>query len=93
MLKVTDKAREELKKLLFSSTRDAETCLRLAYGALGQFGLVLGREKDGDEVVNSHGLKVLLVGHEFVSLLDGVTLDVANGRSQRQFFMTKGVSR
>ncbi len=89
MVKVTDKAREELKKLLLSSARDAETSIRLSYGTLGQFGLVLSREKDGDEVVHSHGLKVLLIGNEFLRLLDGMTLDVANSQSEREFIITR----
>jgi Fe-S cluster assembly iron-binding protein IscA len=89
MVEVTDKAREELRKLLLSSARDAETSIRLSYGTLGQFGLVLSREKDGDEVVQSHGLKVLLIGNEFMRLLDGMTFDVTSGPSKREFILTR----
>lgn len=89
MVEVTDKAREELTKLLVSSASDAETSIRLSYGTLGQLGLVLSREKDGDEVVLSHGLKVLLIGNEFLRLLDGMILDVENDQSKREFVISK----
>jgi Fe-S cluster assembly iron-binding protein IscA len=89
MVKVTDKAKEELKKLLLSRTNDHESVIRLLYGSVGQFGLGLSREKDGDEVVCSDGLKVLLIGNELMSLLDGVTFDVKNDGSRREFVMAK----
>ena len=89
MVKVTDKAKEELKKLLLLRAEDPETGIRLSYGALGQFGLVLSREKDGDDVVRCDSSKVLLVGNEFMGLLDGITIDVENNGSKREFVMTK----
>jgi Fe-S cluster assembly iron-binding protein IscA len=89
MVKVTDKAKEELKKLLLSRTDDHESGIRLLYGSVGQFGLGLSREKDGDEVVYSDGLKVLMIGNKFTRLLDGVTFDVENNVNKREFVMTK----
>ena len=89
MVKVTNKAKEGLRELLLLCTEDPETSLRLSRGSLGQFGFVLGREEDGDEVVRCNGLKVLLVLSEFVSLLDGAIIDVENDGSKRVFVMTK----
>ncbi len=89
MLKVTDKAKDELKELLLLCTKDGEDGIRLVYGSLGQFGLLLGQEKDGDKVIQHDGSKVLLIGSDLTGLLNGVTMDVENNGRKREFVMTK----
>lgn len=74
---------------MLSRTDDHESVIRLLCGSVGQFGLGLSRERDGDEVVYSNGLKVMLIGNELMGLLDGVTFDVNNDGSRREFVMAK----
>jgi len=76
MVNVTDNAKQELKKKLLAHTDDPEIGLRLAPGASGQLGLLLGREAEGDQVIEHDGLKVLLVGSEIAQRLQDRAIDV-----------------
>ena len=76
MLTVTESAKEQLKETLLANTDDPEIGLRLTLEPGGQFGLVLGREQEGDQVVEHEGAKVLLVATELAPAVDGITLDV-----------------
>ena len=76
MVTVTEAAKQELGRILASANVDDPTLgLRLAAGERGQFGLVLDSEKEGDQVVEHEGSKVLLVGQELIELLEGLTID------------------
>ncbi len=76
MLTVTDRARDELKTALSAHATTDEQGLRLVVTPSGQLGLGLDVERDGDEVVEHDGSKVLLVGAELSPLVDGTTIDV-----------------
>ena len=76
MLRVTESAKQELKKTLLAHTSDPKLSLRLALRPSGQLGLVPDREKEGDQVVEDDGSKVLLVRPKVAIALDGGTLDV-----------------
>lgn len=76
MLKVTDGAKQELKKTLSAHTDDPEVSLRLELKPPNQFGLALGKEAEGDQVIEHEEAKVLLVASELAPAVDGVTLDV-----------------
>jgi len=76
MLTVTDSAKQELKRMLLAHTDDPEVSLRLELKSPGEFGLVLGKEAEGDQVVEDEGTKVLLVASELAPVVEGVTLDV-----------------
>jgi len=76
LLTVTDSAKEQLKETLLGNTDDPEIGIRLRLGPGRQFGLVLDREAEGDQIVEHDGLKVLLVGQELATILELVTLDV-----------------
>ena len=76
MLTVTESAKELLKDKLVAHTDDPEIGLRLELKPPGQLGLVVGREAEGDQVVEHEGLKVLLVAPELAHVVDGITLDV-----------------
>jgi hypothetical protein len=89
MVKVTEKAKEELKNLLLSHAQDTQACIKLACGLLGQFGLMLGKPEDGDEVVQHQGRGILIIGSEFKSVLDGAILNVEYTNGKREFVMTK----
>ena len=76
MLTVTESAKQLLKRTLSAHTDDPEISLRLSLKAPGQLGMVLDREAEGDQVVEHGGTKVLLVGHELLPIVEGLTLDV-----------------
>jgi len=76
MLTVTESAKQLLKETLQAHTDDPELGLRLSPGELGQLGLVLDSEAEGDQVVEHEGAKVLLVASELTLAVDGVTLDI-----------------
>jgi len=76
MLGVTDRAREELKRLLTDRTDHPDVGLRLTVGDSGGLRLGLDTEMPGDRVVVEEGLKVLLVEQELADSLLGTSLDV-----------------
>jgi Fe-S cluster assembly iron-binding protein IscA len=89
MIRVTNNAKKELKKLLRSSTTDTTIGLRLALKQLGQFGLVLGKKIKSDQVVKYSRTKVLIVSQQLAPLLDGITLDIDYTNSKREFVIFK----
>lgn len=76
MLTVTEGAKQLLKETLLAHTDDPEVGIRLSVKPPGQFGIVLDKEAEGDQVVEHEGVKVLLVASELGALLDGKTLEV-----------------
>ena len=76
MITVTDGAKEELQRALTAADpSEAEIGLRLFISAPNQLDLKLDEEREGDHVVAHEGSKVLLLGQDISSLLDGVTID------------------
>ena len=76
MLTVTEGAKQLLKGILAAHSDDPEVSLRLSFNPPGEFGIVLDREAEGDQVVEYEGAKALLVAPELASVVEGVTLDV-----------------
>lgn len=89
MLTVTEQAKEELRAVLSDSGEGPAVSLRLVARAPGQFGLVPDEEKEGDQVVEHEGLKVLLIDAELSALLGGVTIDCREGSEGPQLVFTK----
>lgn len=89
MLAVTDSAKQELKKKLLAHTDDPEVSLRLELKPPGQFGLVLDRKAEGDQVVEHEGIKVLLVAAELAPAVEGITLDVQDTSDGPKLVATK----
>jgi Fe-S cluster assembly iron-binding protein IscA len=90
MLKVTDGAKQELKKTLSAHTDDPEVSLRLETKSTGQLGLVLDKESEGDQVVEHEGMKLLLIASELAPTVDGVTLDVQDTPDGPKLALSKG---
>ena len=90
MLTVTEGARKLLKDKLVANTDDPEIGLRLKLEPPGQFGLVLGKEAEGDLVVEHKGVKVLLVASELAPAVDGITLDVQDTAEGQKLVVSKG---
>ena len=76
MLEVTERAKQELKKILTDNIDNPQAGLRLSTATPGGYGLSPDMEAPGDYVVEHEGLRVLLVEEGLASNLEGVTLDV-----------------
>ena len=76
MLEVTERARQELKRVLTANTDKPEACLRLTASEQGQLGLTLDEERQDDQVVEHEDSKVLLVEKNLADILQGITIDV-----------------
>lgn len=89
MVEVTERAREELKKALDSQVVDSGNGLRLALVGPDEFGLGVDEEKEGDQVVEHEGSKVLLVEGPLSDALDGITIDVHDSEAGPRLVMAK----
>jgi len=75
VITVTEDAKRVLKNILIDSEADPEKGLRLLPIPDGKFVLALDTELHGDLVIEYDGYKVLLIGIEYVKILDGKTID------------------
>ncbi len=79
MVTVTDRAKEELRRILDTSSLDSGKLLRLAtppvWTGEGDFGVVIDEEGDQDYAVDFQGLKVLLVDADLAQRLSTSVLD------------------
>lgn len=75
MITVTERAKGELKAILIASEAEPDERLRLLPSPDGRFALMLDTELSGDQVVEYEGSEVLLVGLEYLKILDGKTVD------------------
>jgi len=76
MIDVTERARQELKRILSQKVDMPQARLRLVARGQGELGLGIDIEALGDQVVEYEGLKVLVVEPGLATELTGVTLDV-----------------
>ncbi|MFX0197794.1 MAG: hypothetical protein ACFFCW_16865 [Candidatus Hodarchaeota archaeon] len=78
MLTVTVAAKEKLKEVLKERATDQELAMRIIRSPSNpkQLEFVLDKEKEGDQVVeNEEGEKVLLIGPDLASSLEGMAID------------------
>jgi Fe-S cluster assembly iron-binding protein IscA len=75
MIAVTERAKEELKRLRSDKVDHPQAVLRLVSSDQG-LGLGVDVEMPGDQVVEHEGTKVLVVEEKLAGMLDGITLDV-----------------
>lgn len=76
MIYVTERAKQELKRLLTASVDWPGACLRLMDRGQGKLGLGIDIEAQDDQVVEYEGAKLLIVEPRLASNLKRVTLDV-----------------
>ncbi len=78
-MRVTEQAKEELKRILLDRQIEAGRCLRLAvppaWPGPGDFGIVVDDEKGGDHAVTLRGVKVMLVDDHLLAKLSDSVLD------------------
>ncbi len=77
MLTVTALARGKLKEAIQAKMTDPEVGFRLIPhpSRPNQLKMVFDKEKEGDQVVESEGVKILFLGPEVVPMLEGMVID------------------
>lgn len=89
MVTVTEIAKQELYRTLASGgIPNSEVGFRLEVQALGEYSLVPDFEKEGDQVVEHKGSKVLLVSKELSQALEGTTIDCTETATGMQFIIS-----
>ena len=76
MISVTERAKQELKRLLTTSVNWPGARLRLMDRGQGNLGLGIDIETPDDQVVEYEGEKLLIVESSLAASLKRVTLDV-----------------
>lgn len=76
MIEVTERASQELKRILYSNVDMPQARLRLMDRGQGHLGLGIDIETPGDKLVERDGSTVLVVEQGLASSLKGVILDV-----------------
>jgi Fe-S cluster assembly iron-binding protein IscA len=89
MIEVTERAKQELKKILFEKVDDPLAGLRLTTDSQGQLGLSIDVEASGDKVVEYEGSKVLMVDEGLIDSLGGLTLDVEDTSEGSKLVLTR----
>ena len=84
MVKVTESAKEELKRLVEARSLDPGKFLRLAISPIwqgeGDFGIVIADEGHGDSLVSYQGQTVLLLDPALTDRLSKSVLDFKDSR-------------
>ena len=76
MIGVTDRAKQELLKILFDKVDMPQARLRLTSGDQGELGLGIDIEMPGDEILEYEGSRLLVVEQNLAASLNGIVLDV-----------------
>ena len=88
MIGVTEQAKQELKKILAANTEEPEACLRITSDDKGLFGLAIDMEREGDQVIEHEGSKLLVAEKEIANELQGVTMDIEGTPDGNKFVIT-----
>lgn len=73
---VTEAAKKLLKEKLSANTEETDVYFRLNKDSEDKIGLVLGRETEGDTVVEYEDEKLLLVGKDLATTVENALIDV-----------------
>jgi len=76
MIGVTERAKQELKRILVENVDNPLAGLRLTSDESGQLGLSIDIETKDDQVVKHDNAKVLIVENNLADSLSKVTIDV-----------------
>lgn len=89
MITITDRAKEELKRIVEVRNLDPGKYLRLATPPMwegpGDFGIVIGEEGADDKAITLEGLTILLVDKILVDSLSTSRLDFKNSSGGSRF--------
>jgi Fe-S cluster assembly iron-binding protein IscA len=91
MLTVTAQAASKLKEAIQAQTEDPEVAIRIipSTSKPNQLDMALDKEKVGDQVVESEGVKVLFISSELAQALDGMVIDCQETPQGVQFSISK----
>lgn len=92
MLTVTATAKEKLQEALQGLTEDPELATRIIVSPStpNRLEMVLDKEGDGDQVVESEGgIKVLLIGPDLTLALEGMVMDYQETPDGAGFTLSK----
>ena len=88
MITVTEKAKQELKRMMSANNLEPEQYLRLVAVDKDSLGVGVDIEMLGDHKVEHEGSTVLLVDVNLATILEGVTLDVQDTEEGPNLFIT-----
>ncbi len=91
MVAVTPRAAEKLREGLRAETADPEVAIRLipSPSMPNWIEMVLSKEEEGDQVVESEGMKILLLGPEIAQALEGMVIDYEETPQGARFTITR----
>jgi Fe-S cluster assembly iron-binding protein IscA len=91
MVTVTASAAEKIRGDLQAAATDPEVAIRLIPSptAPNQIQMILDKEKEGDQVVESEGVKILLLDSEIAPALEGMVIDYEESPQGGKFSLSK----
>jgi len=91
MVTVTARAAEKLRGDLQAVTTDPGAAVRLipSPSVPNQIEMILDKEKEGDQVVESEGVKILLLDPKIGGVLDGMVIDYEDTPQGTRFTISK----
>ena len=81
MLNITEKAKQELKKILDKAVEMPQARLRLCDRGGGELGLGIDVEVADDSVIEYDGERILVVENQLLGKLGNITIDIDNTAS------------
>lgn len=77
MLTLTALAAGKLKEAIQAETTDPEVCIRIipSPSRPNELEMTLDKENEGDQVVESEGVRILLLGPDLAVALGGMVID------------------
>jgi Fe-S cluster assembly iron-binding protein IscA len=77
MITVTASAADRIRNDLKASNAESGACIRLfrSQSTANRLDIALDKERDGDQVVVSEGIKILLLDSELSNTLEGTIID------------------
>ena len=76
MIKVTDRAKKELKQILSDNVDLVFASLRLLDRGEGVLGVGIDIESPDDHIIEYEGSNLLLIEPELIDKLQGITIDI-----------------
>ena len=87
MINVTEQARKELKRFLYSKVDMPQARLRIIDRGQGKLGLDIDIELQGDELLKHDGSTVLVIDSELATIIKNITLDVDDTPKGSEFVL------
>ena len=91
MLTVTAQAAEKIREDLKAATADPEVSVRLipSPSMPNRIEMSLDKEREGDQVVESEGVKILLLDSQIAQALEGMVIDCEETPQGERFTISK----